>query len=292
MNKLSMYAVVALAVLASCERQTDVALDYKDAEYVIDGRRMKLIRGVSEAEAAPGSAARIVTRYFGSELQHDLNGDGREDVVFLLTQEMGGTGLFYYVVAALDTERGYAGSQGLFLGDRIAPQTIERGTDNVVIVSYADRAPGESFAIPPSVGKSIRLLLDAETLQFGEVAQDFEGEADPTRMSLDMKTWTWVSALHSDGRDIVPRQTDAFTLTFGADGAFSATTDCNRIGGKYAVSNNQLSFSDIFATRMYCEGSQEGELADLLSNTGSYGFTSRGQLILGLELDSGSATFR
>jgi heat shock protein HslJ len=291
MNRLPICAV-ALAVVVSCEKQADVALDYKDAEYVIDGRRIKLMDGVSETEAAPGSASKIVTRHFGNELRHDLNGDGREDVVFLLTQETGGTGVFYYVVAALNTERSYVGSQGLLLGDRIAPQTTEMGTDNIVIVNYAVRAPGESFATVPSVGKSIRLLLDPEALQFGEVAQDFEGEADPTKMSLDMQTWTWIRALHSDGRDIVPRQTGAFTLAFGADGAFSATTDCNRIGGKYAVSNDQLTFSDVFATRMYCEGSQEGEFADLLSNTASYRFTSRGQLILDLELDSGSAIFR
>ena len=74
---------------------------------------------------------------------------------------------------------GLVGSQGVLLGDRIAPQTTELRADGVVVVSYADRAPGESFATPPSVGKSIWLKLDPATLQFGEVVQDFEGEADP-----------------------------------------------------------------------------------------------------------------
>ena len=291
MSKHSIYSTVVLAVVAGCARQADDASDYKDAEYVIDGRPIKLMQGVSEMEAAPGSASKIVTRYFGNEISHDLNGDGADDVVFLLTQETGGSGVFYYVVAALDTERGYLGSHGLLLGDRIAPQKTEMGTDNIVIVSYADRASGESFVTPPSVGKSIRLLLDPETLEFGEVAQDFEGEADPTRMSLEMKTWVWVRVVH-DGGDIVPRQTDAFTLAFGADGAFSATTDCNRIGGKYGASHDQLTFSDLFATRMYCEGSQEAEFADVLGRTASYRFTSRGELILDLELDGGSVTFR
>ena len=96
-------------------------------------------------EAAPGSASKILTRYFGNEIRHDLNGDGREDVVFLLTQETGGSGVFYYAVAALDTEQGYVGSEGLLLGDRIAPQTTEIGTGNIVIVTYADRAPGKAL---------------------------------------------------------------------------------------------------------------------------------------------------
>ena len=132
-------------------------------------------------------------------------------------------------------------------------------------VSYADRAPGESFATPPSQAKSIWLLLDAETLQFGEVAQDFEGEADPATMKLDMKTWVWVSARYDDGREIAPRQADAFTLTFGADGRFSATTDCNRVGGTYAAVDDRLTFGDMFATRMFCEGSQEGEFTAMLT---------------------------
>ena len=37
-------------------------------------------------------ARRIVTRYFGHELETDLNDDGREDVVFLVTQGRGGSG--------------------------------------------------------------------------------------------------------------------------------------------------------------------------------------------------------
>src|SRR3989344_1595476 len=123
------------------EKQADATADYKDAEYVIEGERVKL-----------GDEG---TSYFGNEIKTDLNGDGREDVVFLLTQETGGSGTFYYVVAALDTGRGYVGSEALFLGDRIAPQTTEKGRGRIVVVNYADRTSGESFSTPPSVGKSM-----------------------------------------------------------------------------------------------------------------------------------------
>jgi len=299
--KHSIVAAAALAVVigasglvAGCVAQEPPAYvaDYKSAEYVIEGRRIKLNDGVAESEAAPGSAAKVVTRYFGNEIEHDLNGDGRLDVVFLLTHETGGSGIFYYAVAALDTEQGYVGSQGLLLGDRIAPQTTEIGTNNIITVNYADRAPGESFATPPSVGKSIRLLLDAETLQFGEVAQNFEGEADPDRMKLDMKTWLWVKTRYSDGREIQPRQTEAFALTFGADGTFLATTDCNRLGGAYAAVDDRLRFGDLFATRMYCDGSQENEFTAMLGTVVSFRFTSRGQLLLTFDAGSGTAEFK
>jgi hypothetical protein len=163
------------------EKQSDAAADYKDAEYVIEGQPVRLRGGMAESEAAPGSASKVITRYFGNELETDLNGDGREDVVFLLTQSSGGTGTFYYVVAALNTEKGYIGSHALLLGDRIAPQTTEESQNprhkNVFVVTYADRAPGEPMTAQPSVSKSIWLKLDPDTMQFGEVEPDFEGES-------------------------------------------------------------------------------------------------------------------
>lgn len=268
------------------------AADHKNAEYSIGGRTVTLVDGVSVQESAPGSAATIVTRYFGNEVSHDFDGDGQQDVVFLLTQETGGSGTFYYVVAALATDRGYAGSQGLLLGDRIAPQTTEVRPGGIVVVNYADRAPGEPFTTPPSIGKSIWLKLDTKTLQFGEVVQDFEGEADPKRMTLGMKTWVWIGATQSDGTQIAPLRPDAFTLTFRDDGVFAATTDCNRVMGAYTTNGRQLAFgADMAATRMYCDGSQETVFTALLAETSSYEFTSRGELVLALK-SRGSMTFR
>jgi heat shock protein HslJ len=266
--------------------------DHKDAEYVIEGTRVRLMDGVAETEVDPGSASKVVTRYFGNELTTDLDSDGREDKIFLLTQNAGGSGTFYYVVAALNTDRGYVGSEALLLGDRIAPQTTEKGEGKVVVVNYADRAPGEPLAATPTVGKSIWLLLDAQAMQFGEVEQDFEGEVDPSRMSLAMKTWTWISATYNDGREVRPAGTEPFTLTFESDGTFTATTDCNSMSGSYTADTATISFSEIAMTKMYCEGSQEAEFVALLQNTAGYHFTSRGELIFDLKFDSGSVLFR
>ena len=192
MNKIILWAVAFVIVLVAGfyafnsyiyeQKQAYAAADYKDAEYVIDGQQIILKDGQATTEVAPGSATKIVTKYFGNDLKTDLDNDGREDVVFLLTQQPGGSGTFYYVVAALNTERGYVGSEALLLGDRIAPQTIEDSQNpkhkNVVIVNYADRAPGEPMTTPPSVGKSIWLKLDPQSMQFGEVVQNFEGESN------------------------------------------------------------------------------------------------------------------
>jgi hypothetical protein len=155
--------------------------DYKNIEYMIEGQRIKLSDGVAETEIAPGSAAKVVTHYFGNELKTDLNGDGREDVAFLLTQERGGSGTFFYAVVALNTDQGYVGSDGYLLGDRIAPQSTNLSQNlrhkYVVVFNYADRASGEPLTARPSVGKSAYLKLDPKTMQWGIVEPNFEGES-------------------------------------------------------------------------------------------------------------------
>lgn len=125
----------------------------------------------------------------------------------------------------------------------------------------------------------------------GIVAPDFEGEADPARMTLGMKSWNWVSATYSDGRTLMPK-TNRFSITFGEEGRFSVTTDCNSMGGSYAVgANRALTLSEMFSTKMYCEGSQETEFASLLQGTTVYEFTSKGELVLNTK-EGGRMIFR
>lgn len=266
--------------------------DHKNIAYSIGGQTVRLVDGIAQVPAAPGSAAKIITRYFGNEVRGDLNADGVDDVAFLLTQEPGGSGTFFYVVAALDLPSGLVGSQGLLIGDRIAPQTTELRPGGIIAVNYADREPDESFATAPSVAKTILLKLNPTTMRLGEVAQDFEGDADPDSMKLDMKTWAWLRAVQ-DGNEIAPRQAEAFTLTFGTDATFSATTDCNRIRGGYTAQGRDLAFGEaMIATRMFCADAQEQVFTDLLRKTSGYSFTSRGELVLHLSGGAGSITFR
>lgn len=152
-----------------------------NATFTIDNVQVVLVDGIEEKEAAPGSASKVVTRYFGKELKIDLNGDDREDVAFIVTQNTGGSGTFYYAVAAMQTDTGYVGSDGYLLGDRIAPQPTTPSPNprhkNVVVFNYADRAPGEPMTAQPTVGKSAYLKLDPSTMKWGIVEPNFEGES-------------------------------------------------------------------------------------------------------------------
>ncbi len=300
MKKILIIVLVILVVIGAFfainnyiynTKQAYTASDYKDAEYVIEGVRVRLKDGLAEMEEAPGSAGKIVTRYFGNEVRSDLNDDGREDIVFLLTQEPSGSGTFYYVVAALNTERGYVGSEAFLLGDRISPQTTEKGRGKIIVVNYAERTQEDPMTTPPSVGQSIWLLLDPQTMQFGQVEQNFEGEADPKRMSLGIKKWVWIYSIQNDDIEVRPKAVGKFTLTFGTDGKFSATTDCNSMGGSYVAGTSTITFSNIFSTKMFCEGSEESKFASFLEDTESYKFTSKGELVFDLKFDEGAVVF-
>ncbi len=283
-------AFVFLSGDETIQEQTAVR-DYKNTEYVIGGERVMLVDGVAEV-SGEDAVGKTTTRYFGNELLKDLNDDGREDAVFLLTQDGGGSGTFFYVVAALNTEAGYVGSEAILLGDRIAPQTTESGPGKQIIVNYADRAPDEPMSTPPSVGKSVRLILDTTSMQFGEVVNDFEGEVDPSLMSLDMKTWIWQRADYANGRELIPLKPGVFSIRFTDADSFLVTTDCNGAGGTYSVESDSLLLTDTFSTMMYCEESQESDFLKLLQETSGFKFTSRGELIFILELDKGTVTFR
>lgn len=162
-------------------REGKIKTSFKDATYVIEGRQIKLENGFAETESAPGSASKVITRYFGNELKADLNGDGLEDVAFILTQNTGGSGTFYYAVAALNTPEGYIGSDAYLLGDRIAPQSTNMSSDTnqkyVVVFNYGDRAQGEPMTTSPSIGKSAYLKLNPDTMQWGIVLTPEERQA-------------------------------------------------------------------------------------------------------------------
>ncbi|MBL8158052.1 hypothetical protein JNK62_00750 [bacterium] len=133
----------------------------KNATYEIQEKQVTLTDGNSIVEDTPTS--KTITAYFGNEAKGDLDGDGDEDSAFILIQNGGGSGTFVYVVAALKDGEGYRGTNGILLGDRVAPQSTEI-QDGKVIVNYADRKPDEPMAVQPSVGITLRAKIEGGRL--------------------------------------------------------------------------------------------------------------------------------
>lgn len=131
----------------------------RDAMYLVEGKPVQLAGGIAEVAAAPGSASTVTTRYFGNEATCDLNRDGLDDVAFVLTQSGGGSGTFFYAVAAVRTSAGYTGTNAVLLGDRVAPQSTSCEGGRVTF-NFAERRAGEPMTERPSVGVSRTYVVE------------------------------------------------------------------------------------------------------------------------------------
>ncbi len=265
--------------------------DVKNISYKIDGETFNLQNGVAIKEIAPGSATKQTVRMFGEPVYGDLNGDEKDDAAVMLSSDTGGSGTFYYAVLAIATGTTYISTNSLLLGDRIAPQTVEIHNGRA-LYNYVERKSGEPMTTRPSMGKSLWINYDSKTNNIGEWVKDFEGEADPNRMSLSMKKWDWVKTIMNDGKVTTPNKSGIFSITFTNDGKVKVSTDCNGIGGEYSINGNKITFSRMISTMMYCNGSQEQTFSKDLNNVQSYLFTSRGELVLEMKMDSGTIIFR
>lgn len=138
----------------------------KKITYTIDGQPITLVDGVAEKVVSPGSDLKQITRYFGNSVDVDLNRDGSIDKAFLLVQNSGGSGTFYFVVAALNTPDGDVGTNAILIGDRIAPQTIivDPGSPFQFIVNYVERRADDPMSAKPSRGVSRSFNLEGNAL--------------------------------------------------------------------------------------------------------------------------------
>lgn len=143
------------------ENQTTIkSFDPRNSTFVINGEVVSLVDGLSEVVVSPGSASKIVTRYFGNEAEGDLTGDGKADKAFLVVQDGGGSGVFYYVVVAVRDGDTYKNTNAFLIGDRIAPQsTYIPANSGELHVNFAERKKDEPMSAQPSVGAVLLLKV-------------------------------------------------------------------------------------------------------------------------------------
>lgn len=165
---LSAVYVVSIAALEN--GSTQFSATPEGVTFSISDVPIQLQNGEARAKTALGGSEETIIRYFGNDAVQDLDGDGVDDRVFLITQEVSGSA-YFYLVGALKRAEGYVGTHAVLVGENISPQTTGKGEGRSVVVNYAEQRGGESF------GKSLYLLLDTQTLNFGELVQDFEGES-------------------------------------------------------------------------------------------------------------------
>lgn len=255
----------------------------------------------------------VSTNYFGNEVNGDLDGNGILDRAFIITEETGGSGTFYYLTALLKTDKKEVSAGKIFLGDRIAPQStsFENG---IITVNFADRKSTDSFVVAPSVGKSLKIAYNKETGQIVDVNATSSTSSttigtsstntspnstvnqtpkpDITKLKITDHPWTWTKTVYNNDATLTPRAKDAFVITFMQDGRFSAKTDCNGVSGEYLITENKIVLEKKMSTLMYCDQSQESEFTKMLGEVDNFMFTQYGELVLGIKYDSGSMILR
>ena len=133
-----------------------LGVEAMNATYNINDQPVTLKNGTSISHPfAPGGVTDVpvtaTTNYFGKAAYGDLNGDGLDDMVFVMWQQTGGSGTFYYLAAALDAPNGAAPlTDTVLLGDRIKPVSTEINS-GVIVVTYLARNPNEPMTAVPSV---------------------------------------------------------------------------------------------------------------------------------------------
>jgi heat shock protein HslJ len=148
---------------------------------------------------------------------------------------------------------------------------------------YLDTTNTEPSYIVTDEQVSVSTTDSAATSSTEERNEDARDTSEPqpvTIIALDVKSWEWVSATYADGRTLTPNTAGDFVMTFGAGGGVSFSTDCNSMSSSYEAYTGGLAFAPIASTKMYCEGSRENEFAALISETKTYRFTDKGELVL------------
>lgn len=162
---------------------------------------------------------------------------------------------------------------------------------------------GESIVFWEHQGEA-RIEKDGELVREGCTITDRGEEAEDyihntfsqeKRSTLLEGRWQWQSMVSVNEANVTPDNPEDFVLTLSEDGSFSATTDCNNIGGSVSVgtSSNALTFEPPFrSTRKACgPDTQESEFTDMLTRVHEYTINDDGQLFLLFSSGAGSMEF-
>ncbi|MEO6588400.1 MAG: META domain-containing protein [Pyrinomonadaceae bacterium] len=124
-------------------------------------------------------------------------------------------------------------------------------------VTYKVKADGRNFLLVPE-------------FKSGNDSNNTGNGNSQNSATLQDTIWRWQSLRNSNGLTTI-KSSGKFTLEFASDGKVSIGTDCNRGGGSYKMSGNNLTFSPIFSTKMACsQGSLEGLYFSNLQTAQSY----------------------
>jgi len=156
-------------------------------------------------------------------------------------------------------------------------------------IFYNELISAENFNLDSNGNLVINFLIGD---MFLKERNSFEQVKSAVINPLIGKEYSWLRTELKNNKVILPIMQGKFKLTFSEDMKFTLVTDCNTNGGMYVVNEKNLTFTEIIATRMYCEKSQEEVFIRDLQKTSSYEILPDETLILNMVDNSGRIYFR
>lgn len=135
----------------------EVRRDPSNATFTVDGEKVTLSGGQVEVKVVSGRASTEKTILLDKFAYADINGDGKEDTLLLLARYGGGSGTFIYLAGFVSGPVTQRGTEAIFIGDRITPQSISVNGQTVT-VNYLDRESDEALAAEPTVPTSKQFI--------------------------------------------------------------------------------------------------------------------------------------
>ncbi len=192
----------------------DSALDFAyQATYPVEGSStgfITLTDGMGQ-EDLPDSESSLTVNILDA-MSADLDGDGVEDAVVLLSVNTSGTGVFHFIHGVFTDSGGTLATDGVSLGDRIAIDdlSIDANTGSVT-VRYRDHSDQVGFTDPPDlivvsdlqiltfgateVGRGVIAVADADDAQLTAAATITTGGLGPVRVGMTAEEATEASGL-------------------------------------------------------------------------------------------------
>lgn len=135
---------------AQNEEQTSFQPDPANASFTFDDGPVTLSNGSGEKSSYENSGFFETVELLKEKAVGDLNADGKSDTVVLLARSGGGSGVFIYIAAFVSGPVSYRGTDALFIGDRVSPESVSIA-NSIATLKYLDRKTNEPFAAEPAV---------------------------------------------------------------------------------------------------------------------------------------------
>ena len=130
--------------------------DPSSATFTFDDGAITLSNGRNTLEE--GGEVVLETFLLQQRDSGDVNADKKDDTVILLAQSGGASGVFIYVAGYISGPVSYKGTNAVFVGDRISPESLSI-KNGVITLKYLDRRPDEPFSAEPTVETSKQFVF-------------------------------------------------------------------------------------------------------------------------------------